>query len=221
MGDILKAKVVSVKTFGAFVSLPGYRAQGLVHISQLAPRRVEAVEDVVNEGDEVWVKVLSAERGRISLSMRVVDQADGSERDDAGGDSRGGGRRDRDDGGPLPELYSIHRGQVMKVESFGAFISLSGFKKQGLLHISQISNQRIEAEDIPSIISVGEDIFVKVCCALPLRPRPRPTTHPAHPQGHHHLCATASAREPQPSLPTVRHCRLFRSTRWRGSSPSP
>jgi polyribonucleotide nucleotidyltransferase len=53
---------------------------GLVHISQLAPRKVAKVTDVVKEGDKVWVKLLGFdERGKVRLSMKIVDQTTGQE----------------------------------------------------------------------------------------------------------------------------------------------
>ncbi|WP_141701783.1 S1 RNA-binding domain-containing protein, partial [Methyloceanibacter marginalis] len=53
---------------------------GLVHISQLAEGRPNAVTDVVKEGDQVWVKLLGFdERGKVRLSMKVVDQRTGKE----------------------------------------------------------------------------------------------------------------------------------------------
>jgi len=61
-----------------------------------------------------------------------------------------------------PEQFSIHKGEVAKLNSFGAFISLPGFRKNGLLHISQISNSRVDAEDLPHILEVGQEVFVKV-----------------------------------------------------------
>ena len=65
--------------FGAFVSFFGSQ-DGLVHISELAPRRVEKTTDVVKEGDEVFVKVIEMDnRGKIRLSMKRVDQATGKE----------------------------------------------------------------------------------------------------------------------------------------------
>jgi predicted RNA-binding protein with RPS1 domain len=51
---------------------------------------------------------------------------------------------------------------VAKLESFGAFCRLPGLRKQGLLHISQISNTRVEAEDLPHILAVDDAVFVKV-----------------------------------------------------------
>jgi polyribonucleotide nucleotidyltransferase len=79
VGVIYKGKVVKVVDFGAFVNFFGSR-DGLVHVSELAPRRVAKVTDVVNEGDEVRVKVLGIdERGKVRLSMKVVDQATGED----------------------------------------------------------------------------------------------------------------------------------------------
>ena len=65
--------------FGAFVNFFGAK-DGLVHISQLAPRRVQKTTDVVKEGDKVKVKLLGFdERGKVRLSMKVVDQETGED----------------------------------------------------------------------------------------------------------------------------------------------
>ena len=65
--------------FGAFVNFFGAK-DGLVHISQLAPNRVQNVKDVVKEGDKVKVKLLGFDdRGKTRLSMKVVDQATGED----------------------------------------------------------------------------------------------------------------------------------------------
>ena len=65
--------------FGAFVNFIGKR-DGLVHISEMAEGRVATVGDVVKEGDKVKVKVLAIdERGKVKLSMRVVDQESGED----------------------------------------------------------------------------------------------------------------------------------------------
>jgi polyribonucleotide nucleotidyltransferase len=70
---------VKVVDFGAFVNFFGSR-DGLVHISELAPQRVGKVTDIVNEGDEVKVKVLGIDdRGKVRLSMKIVDQETGEE----------------------------------------------------------------------------------------------------------------------------------------------
>jgi polyribonucleotide nucleotidyltransferase len=79
LGVIYTGKVVKVVDFGAFVNFLGSR-DGLVHISELAPQRVNKTSDVVNMGDEVKVKVIGFDdRGKIKLSMKVVDQATGED----------------------------------------------------------------------------------------------------------------------------------------------
>jgi polyribonucleotide nucleotidyltransferase len=79
VGHIYEGTVVKVMDFGAFVNFFGAK-DGLVHISQLAPRRVQNVKDVVKEGDKVKVKLLGFdERGKVRLSMKVVDQATGED----------------------------------------------------------------------------------------------------------------------------------------------
>ena len=79
IGVIYSGKVVKVVDFGAFVNFIGNR-DGLVHISELAPRRVNTVTDVVNEGDMVKVKVLAIDdRGKVRLSLKSVDQETGLE----------------------------------------------------------------------------------------------------------------------------------------------
>ncbi|MEM7739467.1 MAG: polyribonucleotide nucleotidyltransferase [Pseudomonadota bacterium] len=79
VGEIYRGKVVKTMDFGAFVNFFGAR-DGLVHISQLAPGRAEKTTDIVKEGDEVWVKLLGFDdRGKVKLSMKVVDQETGKE----------------------------------------------------------------------------------------------------------------------------------------------
>jgi polyribonucleotide nucleotidyltransferase len=79
VGHIYEGTVVKVMDFGAFVNFFGAK-DGLVHISQLAPRRVQKTGDVVKEGDKVKVKLLGFdERGKVRLSMKVVDQQTGED----------------------------------------------------------------------------------------------------------------------------------------------
>jgi polyribonucleotide nucleotidyltransferase len=79
VGEIYEGKVVKVMDFGAFVNFFGPR-DGLVHISELAPKRVAKVTDVVKEGDTVKVKLVGFDdRGKVRLSMKVVDQETGKE----------------------------------------------------------------------------------------------------------------------------------------------
>jgi polyribonucleotide nucleotidyltransferase len=77
--EIYEGKVVKVMEFGAFVNFFGSR-DGLVHISELAPQRVAKVTDIVKEGDVVKVKFLGMDdRGKVRLSMKVVDQETGED----------------------------------------------------------------------------------------------------------------------------------------------
>src|SRR5579862_8408536 len=79
VGEIYDGKVVKVMDFGAFVNFFGPK-DGLVHISELAPRRVAKVTDVVKEGDTVKVKLLGFDdRGKVRLSMKQVDQETGED----------------------------------------------------------------------------------------------------------------------------------------------
>ncbi|MGE4429580.1 MAG: polyribonucleotide nucleotidyltransferase [Sphingobium sp.] len=124
VGKIYTGKVVNIVDFGAFVNFMGGK-DGLVHVSEMKNERVEKPTDVVSEGQEVKVKVLEIDnRGKVRLSMRVVDQETGEEledtrpareprekrdrgersdrggRGDRGGDRGGDRRRNR---GPRPE----------------------------------------------------------------------------------------------------------------------
>ena len=79
VGEIYEGTVVKTADFGAFVNFFGPK-DGLVHISQLADARVQKTTDVVKEGDKVFVKLMGFdERGKVRLSMKVVDQKTGKE----------------------------------------------------------------------------------------------------------------------------------------------
>jgi polyribonucleotide nucleotidyltransferase len=82
VGKIYTGKVVNIVDFGAFVNFMGGK-DGLVHVSEMKNERVEKPTDVVTEGQEVKVKVLEIDqRGKVRLSMRVVDQETGEELED-------------------------------------------------------------------------------------------------------------------------------------------
>ena len=124
VGKVYNGKVVNMVDFGAFVNFMGGK-DGLVHVSEIRNERVEKVTDVLSEGQEVKVKVLEIDpRGKVRLSMRVVDQETGEEledtrpareprergdrgdrgdrrprRDGDGGRGRGGDRGERSGGG--------------------------------------------------------------------------------------------------------------------------
>ena len=99
VGKIYNGKVVNLVDFGAFVNFMGGK-DGLVHVSEIRNERTEKVSDVLSEGQEVKVKVLEIDpRGKVRLSMRVVDQETGAELEDTR-PPREGGDRPRGDRGP-------------------------------------------------------------------------------------------------------------------------
>jgi polyribonucleotide nucleotidyltransferase len=115
VGKVYQGKVVNIVDFGAFVNFMGGK-DGLVHVSEMKNERVEKPTDVVKEGQAVYVKVLEIDpRGKVRLSMRVVDQETGEALEDTrparepreGGDrgprSSGGGERGGDRRGPRRE----------------------------------------------------------------------------------------------------------------------
>jgi polyribonucleotide nucleotidyltransferase len=102
IGVIYNGKVVKTADFGAFVNFLGSR-DGLVHISELQQGRVAKTTDVVNVGDPVKVKVIGFdERGKVKLSMRVVDQATGEDITEKVGAKPGRRDRERREEAPIP-----------------------------------------------------------------------------------------------------------------------
>jgi polyribonucleotide nucleotidyltransferase len=104
VGKVYQGKVVNIVDFGAFVNFMGGK-DGLVHVSEIRNERVENVRDALAEGQEVKVKVLEVDpRGKVRLSMRVVDQETGAELEDTRPPREGredrGPRGDRPDRGP-------------------------------------------------------------------------------------------------------------------------
>jgi polyribonucleotide nucleotidyltransferase len=106
VGKVYSGKVVNIVDFGAFVNFMGGK-DGLVHVSEIRNERVENVRDVLSEGQEVKVKVLEIDpRGKVRLSMRVVDQETGAELEDTRPPREPrerGDRGDRGDRGPRRE----------------------------------------------------------------------------------------------------------------------
>ncbi len=115
VGEIYKGKVARIVDFGAFVEFQ-FNSEGLVHISEIVTDRVNVVTDYLSEGQEIFIKCIGIDdRGKVRLSMRVVDQKTGEDIEDTlpkrqpppgrggddrrGGGFRGGGGDDRRGGG--------------------------------------------------------------------------------------------------------------------------
>jgi small subunit ribosomal protein S1 len=78
-GSIVTGKVESIQKYGAFVDL-GDRISGLVHISQFSEKRINSAADVVSVGQEVQVRILKVDDGKISLSMKGLLEEDEEEK---------------------------------------------------------------------------------------------------------------------------------------------
>ena len=149
VGQVYDGKVARLMDFGAFVTIvPG--KDGLVHISQISDERVDQVSDRLAEGDSVRVKVLEVDRqGRIRLSMRNLDG------ETEAPESRGASRSRVQE----IEVGKAYEGTVSSVMDYGAFVTvLPG--TDGLVHISQMSDRRIERTS--DVLSVGDSVNVRV-----------------------------------------------------------
>jgi len=140
-GDILDGKVQRIASFGAFIDLGGI--DGLVHISQVSHEHVSDVSEVLSEGQEVKVKVLSVdpENERISLSIKDTIPGPWSNIEERA--AKG----------------TVLDGKVKRLTSFGAFVEVfSGV--EGLVHISQIAHKHINTPH--EALKEGQDVQVKV-----------------------------------------------------------
>lgn len=124
VGKDYSAKVVSVQKYGAFVDLGG--VEGLIHISELAHGRVERVEDVLNVGEEITVRLLALQPGekggapKLRLSLRALAESPAVE--------------------AQPERGEVLVGTVSKVTSFGVFVDTA--KGTGLVPTRELGTQR-------------------------------------------------------------------------------
>jgi small subunit ribosomal protein S1 len=153
-GEIRTGHVISLADFGAFVDIGG--ADGLVHTSELSWKRVNHPSDILEVGQEVQVKVLDLdlERKRISLSLRELE-AD-----------------------PWDEIAArfkegmLVEGMITKLTKFGAFARLAetdDYEVEGLIHISELANHRIEHPR--EVVSEGETLTLRVINVEPDRRR--------------------------------------------------
>lgn len=141
VGDTVTGTVQRITSFGVFVDIGG--VDGLVHISQLSHEHIDTPSEVVSEGDEVKVKILSVDpdNERISLSIKETTP------------------------GPwegVEERFSVGdvvTGKVKRLVSFGAFVEVAK-GVEGLVHISQIANRHIGTPG--EVLKEGEEVSAKV-----------------------------------------------------------
>lgn len=140
-GAVLEGKVQRLTDFGAFVDIGGI--DGLVHISQLSHFHVDKPSDVVKEGQEVNVKVLSVDRENERISLSIKETLPGPWSQVSEKVKKG----------------DVVEGKVQRLVSFGAFVEiLPGV--EGLVHISQISNKHIGTPH--EVLDEGQLVNVKV-----------------------------------------------------------
>ncbi|MBM7661228.1 small subunit ribosomal protein S1 [Bacillus mesophilus] len=141
VGQVLDGTVQRLTDFGAFVDIGGI--DGLVHISQLSHEHVSKPSEVVEEGQQVKVKVLGVDvdNGRISLSIKDTLAGPWEELSDK------------------LQVGSVVEGTVRRLVAFGAFVELFP-GVEGLVHISQISNKHIGTPS--EELEVGQQVKVKV-----------------------------------------------------------
>ena len=140
-GDIVEGKVSRLTNFGAFVDVGG--VDGLVHISEISYKHIDKPSDVLKTGQDVKVKVIGIDddRHRISLSIKQTEPS------------------------PFEQATSelsegeVVEGEVKSLTSFGAFVEVAD-GIQGLVHVSEISNKRVEKPS--DVLKVGETVKVKV-----------------------------------------------------------
>lgn len=140
-GQVIKGTVQRLTDFGAFVDIGG--VDGLVHISQLAHHHVEEPSEVVSEGDEVNVKILSVDREAERISLSIKETLPGPWTNIAEKAPKG----------------AVLEGTVKRLVSFGAFVEVFP-GVEGLVHISQISHRHIGTPH--EVLEEGQVIQVKV-----------------------------------------------------------
>jgi small subunit ribosomal protein S1 len=141
VGQIIDGTVQRITDFGAFVDIGGI--DGLVHISQLSYEHVDKPSDVVHEGQQVQVKVLSVDRDNERISLSIKETLPGPWANISEKAPKG----------------SILKGKVKRLFSYGAFVEVFP-GVEGLVHISQIAHKHIGTPH--EVLKEGQEVDVKV-----------------------------------------------------------
>ncbi|RSL33830.1 30S ribosomal protein S1 [Salibacterium salarium] len=150
VGDVVKGTVQRLTDFGAFVDIGG--VDGLVHISQMAHHRVESPGEIVNEGDQIDVKILAVDSESERVSLSIKETLPGPWTTIEG----------------QMEPGDIVEGTVKRLVSFGAFVEVAP-GVEGLVHISQIANRHIGTPD--EVLEEGQSVNAKVLDINPAEQR--------------------------------------------------
>jgi ribosomal protein S1 len=134
----LEGTVTQTEIYGAFVDI-GLERDGMVHISRLAPRRVNKVTDKVNVGDEVTVWVVDVDPGSRRIGLTMVEPPDL-------------------DWNQLKE-GQVHTGRVVRLEKYGAFVDI-GAERPGLLHVREMGRGYVRHPS--DVVKEGEEVEVRI-----------------------------------------------------------
>lgn len=140
-GQVFNGTVKKLMNFGAFVDLGG--VDGLVHINEMSWKRIKHPSDVMKEGDVVEVYVLNVDKDKEKISLGLKNIEDNPWNDITS----------------LYQVGKVYEGEVIRLAGFGAFVRI-GEGIEGLVHISEISHQRIDTP--ASVLSEGQKVNVKV-----------------------------------------------------------
>ena len=134
----VKGTVQRLELYGAFIDI-GVGTNALIHISQLSQDRVNRVNDVLNEGDEVevWISKVEPERNQIMVSMIEPLAVEWSDL----------------------KVGQAYTGTITRLENFGAFVDI-GAEREGLVHVSELSHDYIKHPS--EVFKVGDEVQVQV-----------------------------------------------------------
>lgn len=148
IGDVVTGQITGVVDFGVFVKFG--ELEGLVHISELAWQRIENPKDLFKVGDTVKAKIIAIEKGRVSLSIKQLQNDPWLE------------------AVKKYQIGQVVKGKVSKIMPFGVFVELDE-DIQGLAHLVELSHEPVkQAEDV---VKVGEEYEFKVISIEPAEHR--------------------------------------------------
>lgn len=181
IGSTVEATVKTITAYGAFLDI-GARSDALLHVSRLSDEFVANVEDVVKQGDQVSVRIVSVdtEKNQVAVTMRS-EEAEARAAEGAGRPSKRRERPQRSGGDQAAQAATIAQlaekgfddskfidGEVVSSLAFGAFVRFDASQLtegvegevDGLVHISALAEGRVA--DVASVVSIGDKVQVRV-----------------------------------------------------------
>lgn len=180
VGSMVTGKVRSITSYGAFIDI-GAQTDGLLHISQLASGFVKDVGEVLKDGQQVEVRIVSVDVGKNQVALSLMSEAEASASASGGGQSQQSNRPQRqqsnrrDDNAALSGLADkgwdssvFVEGTVVSTVDFGCFVRIDTSllnpdctgELDGLVHISALSTQRVSK--VSDAVSVNQKVKIRV-----------------------------------------------------------